>query len=115
MRVQIRRHGIEATEELNQQVLRRIHFALGRFSTNICSIGVHLTDTNGPRGGPDKECRVLVNTRSGDPVVIQELNVDIHAAVALAAERAGRAVARQLSVRRVGNGNARPAPAASGE
>ena len=115
MQVQIRRHGIEASEELNQQVLRRIRFALGRFSTNIRSIGVHLTDTNGPRGGTDKECRILVNTRSGDPVVIQELNVDIHAAVALAAERAGRAVARQLSLRRVGNGIGRPLPAASGD
>ena len=105
MQVQIRCHGIEVSEELNEQLLRRIHFALGRFASNIRSIGVHLTDTNGPRGGPDKECRVLVNTRSGDPVVIQELNVDIHAAVARAAERAGRAVDRQLSLRRVGHGN----------
>ena len=105
MRVQIRRHHIESCKELDQQILRHMYFALGRFSNDVRSAGVHLTDTNGPRGGADKECRILVNMRSGDPVVIREIDVQIHAAVARAAERAGRAVARQISLRRDGNGN----------
>ena len=102
MRVQIRCHGVEVCEELNEQLLRRIHFALGRFAADIRSIGVHLTGTQGPRGGPDMQCRIRVNTKSGAPVVIEERNIDIQAAVAWAVERAGRALDRQLSRRRVG-------------
>jgi hypothetical protein len=100
MNLHIRIHGLESTPELTQVVERYFHFALGRFRNRVRKVEVHLTDLNGPRGGPDKECRVLMKIMGRDTVVIREVDSELNSAVARAAERAGRAAARHLSLSR---------------
>ena len=100
MQIQIKRRGIEHDEELNQHVLRHLHFALGRFAPKVRQVDVLLADANGPRGGLDGECRVIVRTGRGEYVVVEELRKDLYAAVARAADRAGRAVSRHMEMGR---------------
>lgn len=97
MQVDVRCYGIEASEALNQQALRLTRFGLARFSTKIVAVTVRLSDTNGPRGGEDKKCRILVRMADGNLLALEELGVDIHAALARAAGRVGHAVGRQLA------------------
>lgn len=97
MQVKIKCHGIASSEELNEQVTRRIGFGLRRFGAKVVTVTVRLSDTNGPRGGQDKQCRILVKIANGSLVAIEELDADVFVAIARAAERAGRAVGRHLS------------------
>lgn len=97
MRLNIRCHGIEPSEELNRQVMRRTGFGLRRFATHIATVTVRLSDSNGPRGGQDKHCRILVAIADGSLVAVEELDTDVFVAIAGAAERAGSAVGRYLN------------------
>ena len=50
---------------------RRLQFALARFSGHIQRVQVVLEDQNGPRGGLDKHCRVVVRLREAGDVVAE--------------------------------------------
>ena len=54
---------------------------------------------NGPRGGKDKRCRMEVKLRGMASVPGEACADDLEAAVAFAAERLGRGVARALERR----------------
>lgn len=96
MRLRFVTRGIELTADLKDYVRRRVHFALGRFSGKIRSVSIRLVDVNGPRGGVDKGCDIRVNVLHRQDVIVRERQANIRAAVALAVERADRAVQRQL-------------------
>lgn len=95
MRLHVTGRGLTVTEDLEDYVRRRAQFAMGRFAGTIASLNVRLSDVNGPRGGSDKCCDVRVEAEGlRKPVVVREQQDEIHAAVALAVDRAGRTVAR---------------------
>lgn len=98
MKLHLATDGIELTPELREGIQRRLGFALGRFSSRIHRLTVFLSDVNGPRGGVDKHCLVRVDAGLPNPIVIRERHENLHAAVASAAERAGRAVERKLRI-----------------
>ena len=100
MRLQIRAKNFQLGDTDREEMERRLHFALGRFGGRISQLTVGLEDLNGPRGGADKRCRLAVRLVPSGKVTIEETQGDVSAAVALAAERAGRAVDRELKRRR---------------
>jgi len=108
MRVDVRGHGVEVSEELREHVARRLQFALDRFRERVETAHVSLRDLNGSgRGGVDKECRIeLVLGRSGS-LAAHARRTDLHQAVDAAAGAAGRSLARELERRRM---FARPGP-----
>jgi ribosome-associated translation inhibitor RaiA len=79
---------------------RRVGFALSRFVARISLVTVTLADSNGPRGGVDKQCHLVVRLTPSGKVTIEERHADMSAAVALAADRAGWSVGRALKRRR---------------
>lgn len=83
--------------ELVDHVDRRLHFALARFGPRIARATVALEDVNGPRGGVDKACRIVVRLRSGGDIVASVDDVDWHAAVDRATTRIGQSVAREVT------------------
>ena len=91
----IDRSGV-LSEELRQFAERRLRFALSRFDSKIQRISLVLTDTNGPRGGVDKLCRITVSLRRANDVAISDEDADAATCIARAAERIGRAVARAI-------------------
>ncbi len=96
MRVMIHGQGIEVDDVLKEYVQRRLQFAFARFSTRIREVGVRLADVNGDRGGIDRYCRIVAHLIPTGRIVIEDTDADLRGVIDRAADRAGRAVAREL-------------------
>lgn len=101
MRLVIKSRGVELTDELRAHATTRVQFALGRFASELQRVEIVVADINGPRGGIDKECRILVRGARLDDVFVEERAVSTEAAVAIAANRVARAVQRALARQRL--------------
>ncbi len=88
--------GGTVPRHLEDHIERRLRFALSRFRGRIVKVFVFLQDLNGPRGGIDKVCRVLVKTRGSGIVVAAVIDSAWEAAVDRATTRIGHSVARQI-------------------
>lgn len=89
-------NGVRRPKELPDHIERRLRFALSRFGSRIGKVFVFLHDQNGPKGGIDKLCRILVKTRGCGVVVATVADSDWVAAVDRATTRIGQSVARQV-------------------
>jgi ribosome-associated translation inhibitor RaiA len=100
MRIEVRRIPADATDGLESYAERRLRFALGRFTPRIGAVVARLEDTNGPRGGVDKQCQVRIRLIPEGEVLVREVDADWLAAIDRAVDRVGRAVARVLKSQR---------------
>jgi putative sigma-54 modulation protein len=100
MRLQVHCKNVRLHYADREDMERRLRFAFHRFDEKISLVTVELADLNGPRGGVDKQCRLVVRLLPAGRVIIEETHADVSAAIALAADRAGWAVSRQLRRRR---------------
>ena len=96
MKIEVRFRGLESSEAVRAQVERRAHFQLSRFSSEVKSLVVRVSDVNGPKGGVDKRCHVTARGPSLAAVTIEEMSGDVHSAIDVALERVARAVTREL-------------------
>ena len=106
MKIQIQSTAFPLTAAILDHTERRLHFALTPRRDRIRRVDVRLGDSNGPRGGEDKFCRIRVFLEDAPPVLIEDRGGDLYAAIGRAAERAGRNVVKELFRLR---GNVRPA------
>ncbi|GAA4356013.1 hypothetical protein GCM10023165_48700 [Variovorax defluvii] len=74
-------------------VMRRLHWMVPRAY-------VHLDDVNGPRGGPDKRCRIELRAPGADPLVVTSIATDWRRALDTALKRAAHALMRWWRRRR---------------
>jgi len=93
MRVSILLKDLIVSSALRQRVEDRVRLVLTRFAPLIRDLTVTVNDENGPRGGIDMSCRLVLRLRSGTVVVNERANA-VMTAVGQAADRAARAVAR---------------------
>ena len=96
MKIEILTRGFELTESLREHLERRITFALSGRSDQIRRIEVRLSDTNGPRGGFDKRCRVKINVPRLQDIVVEDTQTNLYVAIDRATDRAARTVNRRL-------------------
>lgn len=113
MRIDIQGRGVSLTAPLLDHVQQRLRFALTRSGDRIKRVVVRLGDTNGPRGGEDKFCRIQVVLDHAPPVLIEDAGADLYAVIDRAAERAGRNVAKHVERRRENARLAMPQPPAA--
>lgn len=99
MRIEIQARCFSLTEGLRGHVIRRIEYALRAYRLWVDRVEVHLGDVNGPRGGADKFCHVMVRLPHLPVLVIRDLGADLYAVIGSAAERTGRTVGRRLAYR----------------
>ena len=69
--------------------------ALGRFGHAVQSVTVRLSDINGPRGGADKLCRIVIQMKSRS-IVMEELGNDMRRVIDRLSERVQFNVSRQM-------------------
>jgi ribosome-associated translation inhibitor RaiA len=100
MRITIGGGGVRVDDVLRTYIERRLRFALGRFGPRLERVVLRIADLNGRKGGEDKRCTVAVRLRPDCEVFVTHAHRDVRAAVDLAAERAGSAVAREIARRR---------------
>lgn len=104
LHIQTRRVNLDdATREM---IDRRFHFALDQFDGFVTKVEVTLEDVNGPRGGVDKQCRVLASLRGGKFVKIEDQDADLISVVNRSADRLSQVVGRELERKREKKGNA---------
>ena len=115
MQIDIQTHGFSLTGALREYTERRLRFALARATNRVRRIAVRFIDTNGPRGGVDKRCRIRVTLNGHGEVVIEDTETNLYLAIDRAADRIGRTVMRRLARRSVhpGENPAEPAPPAA--
>jgi putative sigma-54 modulation protein len=101
MKLHIRFRDLESNSELKDLVVRRVRFALSRFTHAIRNINVTLADVNGPRGGVDKVCRVRIVGPQLGLIVVEETANEVPAALDGAVGRVARTAARTLERRRI--------------
>jgi hypothetical protein len=91
---------IAADPEVRTRIAETLETALGPVRSRLDGIDVYLTDTNGPRGGSDKRCRVVAYLPAGRPVVVSRTDRDPVSAVTAAAARCRRSIRSRLRRRR---------------
>lgn len=96
MEIEVQSRGLSAAPFLRQHARQRMQSALGRFRYSVHAVSVRLGDINGPRGGADKLCRIVVRLKNTSLVVIEELGDDIFLVIDKVADRVHQSVARQV-------------------
>ena len=100
MQVEIRaRHG-RLSRGLEEQLERRLWFALAKFGGRIRRISAFLEDINGPRGGEDQRCRIEVSLVPSGSIMAEATDVEVASAIGRAAERVARRVRDALDRKR---------------
>lgn len=72
---------------------------LSRFGYRILGVELRVQDQNGPRGGIDKVCRVVVKLHKMGEVVATAEDPSLHKAITRTIGRVERAVARRVEKR----------------
>lgn len=88
--------GVKLDEELREHLDRRLNFALSRFGNCVMKTVVYLSDNNGPKGGIDKSCLIVVRLRGKGEVVAELADTDWTVAIDRATTRIGHNVSREL-------------------
>ena len=96
MRMAIQSNGFHMTIALRMYVEQRLATALGWARHHMRKLAVSLSDINGPRGGIDKRCKIQVQLSGGREIIIEECEADLYSAIDRAADRADRAVVKQV-------------------
>lgn len=96
MNLEIRGRHLKLTQSFRQHVEQRIGFALDRFVDRIRGVVVQVSDVNGPKGGVDKECRVMLTLRESGTLVVSDMGPDFGTALDRAAARAKRKMSRHV-------------------
>lgn len=96
MQWQLRDNDVRRPANLPEHIDRRLRYALSRFGNRIEKVIVFLHDHNGPKGGVDKVCRILVKVRGCGTVFAGVIDCDWFTTVDRATTRIGHNVSRQL-------------------
>ena len=97
----IRAHGFELTDAIRQYAREHVAAKLAKHARSVQAVIIRFDDVNGSKGGQDKCCRVETLLRGLNPIVIEEVDVDLRAAMDRAADRTEKTVGRELERRRV--------------
>jgi len=104
MRITIRSPHVSASDTVRTYIGRRLRESLVHFEDRIGSVQVRLEDVNGPRGGLDKLCQVVIGCGKLGTVHTEAKHKTLRDAIDGAIERAKHAVThavdRKQTVRR---------------
>jgi ribosome-associated translation inhibitor RaiA len=94
MLVETRTHSLDLVGAIHRHLERRVRAALRSSATHVRGATLWLSDTNGPRGGPDLHCAVSLDLIPRGSVRGEATDSDILAAIARALARARRSIHR---------------------
>lgn len=95
MRLLIQTQGLLISRSDRDQIRSRIQQALARFGHKSIGATLHLQDTNGPKGGPDKDCHLVIEL-DDTTTVITDRGADLKSVVNRAIHRAVQTLRRQI-------------------
>lgn len=95
MRLLIQTQGLLLSREDRDEIRARIHQAFARFGQKAIGASLHLQDINGPKGGHDKDCHLVVELEDST-AVITDRGADLKSVVNRAVHRAVQTLRRQV-------------------
>jgi putative sigma-54 modulation protein len=98
MLVNIQSRHFSLSEALSKYVKTKVQIMLCRYEAKIIRVDVSLFDINGPKGGEDKCCKIVVRINGASSIVVQETAEDLYDAINTCTRRGRRVVKRQLSI-----------------
>ncbi len=93
--------GITEPDSLRTYAERRLAFALDRFEDRARRVIVRIRDINGPRGGVDSRCSIILTLRDGRHIEAESVTAWPFASITLAAKRLNAMVRREVERTRV--------------
>lgn len=93
--IEIRTRNFALTEAIRCHIIWRLEFALDRFGGRVQQAKVFIGNLNGPKGGHDKYCRIVLNLAT-ETAVVEETHSDLYRAITCAARNAGASIARTV-------------------
>ena len=88
MKVNLRGVHLTLTDAIKQHVQTHLVEPIRRFyDSEAAELEIHLRDSNGPKGGRDKECCVTVRFPHGHSIHITEVSEDVYKSIDLARDR----------------------------
>jgi len=95
MKVEVRFLGMDPSPAVKEYAARRVAIALGRRAAEIDEVLVRMGDVNGPKGGFDKRCQVMLRGRQVQ-VTVDALAPEATTAIDLAVAKADRGLSAEL-------------------
>jgi hypothetical protein len=94
-------NGVDLTDKIKRQTHEKLDLALDRLADDVERICVYLVDTNGPLlGGIDKACRVVVQVRSQEAIVIEDIDETVDVVIERITDRLGVAAGQRADSRK---------------
>ncbi|MDP8994663.1 MAG: HPF/RaiA family ribosome-associated protein [Pseudomonadota bacterium] len=87
---------IKSDAGANERLEERVRAKLRRFEKRLTHVEVHVSDLNGAKGGHDKRVSLEVRPNGHEPLAVHAEGQRIEDAVALAADKAARALDHAL-------------------
>lgn len=96
MNITTRAQDFELTPAIDQFARECLRAALKRIDEDVVRIDLYMKDSNGPRGGVDKQVLIRVRMRNRLQIALVTTHEDMYAAIRLGIKRTKRAVRRQI-------------------
>ena len=114
MKVHIQGKQLKLTDGLKSYVMDRLVRPLSRFyDDSAAELRVEFGDTNGPKGGEDKECHLTLHMPNARTLQIEESTSDCYASLDAASDRLIRVCKRELERMRQPSGRHKYRPLGS--
>lgn len=108
MNVYIHFRNVPNNQDAKDYIHHRLSFSLSRFEHVIDNVSVTFSDVNGPRGGIDQQCVMVIQLHGLPNIVITEAQATQESVINRCISRAKMTLARQVKRRqRVEQNNAR--------
>ena len=96
MNITTRAQDFETTNAIDRFVREQVRASLQRFGEEIMAVDVFMKDTNGPKGGVDKQALIRVQLRNRQVIALQTAHENLYAAIKKGSKRTRQAVRRHL-------------------
>jgi len=91
-----RSQDFKTTNAIDRFARDHVRATLRHISEDILSVDVFLKDTNGPRGGVDKQALIRVHLRNRQVIALETTHENLYAAIKKGSKRVRRTVRRHL-------------------
>lgn len=88
------RSNVPVSDAMTEHIRDKVDLALRHVAERVTRVTVRVVDENGPKGGLDKRCRIVVGLAGLDPIVVQDRGDDAYAVIARAAAKVDEQVSR---------------------
>jgi putative sigma-54 modulation protein len=96
MNIQVNFRNIKKSNAAIKRISGRLSLAFARTQDAIQSVSIMISDVNGPKGGVDKLCRILIKSAQLPDIVITENQTRISTAIDRCIARARQSLSRKL-------------------